>query len=462
MNSKDGFIGLNSKALENTSQTSKSHVGWGVNRQVEDKEQKEETFQSGTTFLNNSSVKSGQSYLKTSQSGLQQQLTGVNQNSSGVTTNSTTNTTQNQNNYAFPNSNSTSGVISNYKHSSNKTLITSVEIDISVMLRIIKHCIENYPHMNASGQLLGMEYVSKLEITTCFQLPTREDLLPLLMTNYSNTKLDKAEKLDLEERVMDEIEKYQNSMLDVMHEIRSDCFVLGWYQIVRLDDFQDVAIISNILSYHNSETKNAVLLTIDPDLLYQGKKNAFRAYTLNSDSVNKLKEDQDSIHVLKHTHLDEILTELPIYIKYPVLSEAFLLDWISSDVLQSTIDYSELTLNSKNSIDICEKSLLNLADSIDALSTEQERLFKSHRDYNKQQYLIKQMVERRRVENEQRKLKGENPLPLDIDSIKKVDPPDFLPFMLVSKYVESQCTEINNDSKNSLCRILIRNINDEN
>ncbi|KAH7648370.1 hypothetical protein FG379_000294 [Cryptosporidium bovis] len=460
MNSKDGFLGLNSNTLDNTSQVSKPHVGWGINRQVEDKEHKEEVVQSGTTFVNNSFVKSGQSYLKTSQSGLQQQQAGVNQTASGATTNMSNNMTQNQNNFSS-NSSSTSGV-SYYKHSTGKTTIISVEIDISVMLRIVKHCFENYPHMNASGQLLGMEYGSKLEITTCFQLPTREDLLPSLMSNYNSTKLDKAEKLDLEERIMDEIEKYQISMLDVMHEIRSDCFVLGWYQVVRLDDFQDVGIISNILSYHNSETKNAVLLSIDPDLLYQGKNNAFKAYILNSESTNKLKEEQNNIHVLKPTSLDEILTELPIHIKYPVLSEAFLLDWISSDVLQSTVDYSELTLNSKNSLDICDKSLLNLAESIDALSVEQERLFKSHRDYNKQQYLIKQMVERRRVENEQRKLKGENPLPVDIDSIKKVDPPNFLPFMLVSKYVELQCTEINNSSKDGLCKVLIRNINREN
>lgn len=446
---KDGLIGLSSNPLERTTQTTK-HISWGSSRQAEEKDSKEEAQQS--TGSSSSAGGKGSGYFA-SQPGSQQPLQGSLASGAGY-----------HQHYGFTGGNAMVGTggSSHHKNSTTKTTISSVEADISAILRIIKHCTENYSQLNATGQLLGMEYGNKLEITTSFQLPTREDLLPSLMSNYSGGKLDKSEKLDLEERLTEEVDKYQASMIELMHEIRSDCFVLGWYQLVRLDDLQDFGIISTFLSYYsNIESKNAILLSIDPDLLIQGKKNAFKAFTLNSEYASKLEEDEDNFHIFKNSSFEDILVEVPIYIKYPVLSEAFLLDWITSDVLQSTIDYSELSINAKAPLDINNKALLNLAESIDVLSLEQEKLFKGHRDYNKQQYLIKQMAERRRIENEQRKLKGETPLPLDTESIKKVDPPNPLPVILVSKYVESQCNEINFNSKESLTKVLIRNIKND-
>ncbi|EAK90474.1 eIF3 gamma/P40 with JAB/PAD domains; translation initiation factor IF-3 subunit 3 [Cryptosporidium parvum Iowa II] len=446
---KDGLIGLSSNPMEGATQTTK-HVGWGISRQTEDKDSKEEVQQlSGSSGISGGK---GSGYFQ-SQSGGQQ-----------ISQGSLSSGTGHHQHYSFSSGNTigNSGGSSHYKHLSTKTTVSSVEADISAILRIIKHCTENYSQMNATGQLLGMEYGNKLEITTSFQLPTREDLLPSLMSNYSGGKLDKSEKLDLEERLVEEVDKYQAAMVELMHEIRSDCFVLGWYQLIRLDDFQDYGVVSTLLSYYNNiESKNAILLSIDPDLLIQGKKNAFKAFTLNSEYASKLKDDEDNFHIFKNASFEDILVEVPIYIKYPVLSEAFLLDWITSDVLQSTIDYSELSINTKTPLDINDKALLNLAESIDVLSLEQEKLYKGYRDYNKQQYLIKQMAERRRIENEQRKLKGETPLPIDTESIKKVDPPNPLPVILVSKYVESQCNEINFNSKESLTKVLIRNIKND-
>ncbi|KAJ1610041.1 eIF3 [Cryptosporidium canis] len=443
---KDGLVGLGSSPMEGATQATK-HIGWGSSRQVEEKDQKEDTQQSAGS--SGASVGKGLGYFASQQGGqqtLQSSGTGYHQHYG----------------YNSGSSANNAGASSHYKHSSAKTTISSVEADISAILRIIKHCTENYSQMNATGQLLGMEYGNKLEITASFQLPTREDLLPSLMSNYSGGKLDKSEKLDLEERLTEEVDKYQTAMIELMHEIRSDCFVLGWYQLMRLDDLQDHGIISTLLSYYNNiEGKNAVLLSVDPDLLIQGKKNAFKAFTLNSEYASRLEDDEDNFHIFKNASFEDILTEVPIYIKYPVLSEAFLLDWMTSDVLQSTIDYSELSINTKTPLDLNEKALLNLAESIDVLSMEQEKLYKGHRDYNKQQYLIKQMAERRRIENEQRKLKGETPLPVDTESIKKVDPPNPLPVILVSKYVESQCNEINFSSKESLTKVLIRNLKND-
>lgn len=45
-----------------------------------------------------------------------------------------------------------------------------VEVDGQVVLRIVKHCRESSPSL-VTGQLLGLDIGSTLEITSCFAFP---------------------------------------------------------------------------------------------------------------------------------------------------------------------------------------------------------------------------------------------------------------------------------------------------
>ncbi|OII77541.1 hypothetical protein cand_017010 [Cryptosporidium andersoni] len=441
MSNRDTTFNIGSGTLSGNNQVVRTQSGWG-NRLTEEREDKE-------TIAVNTNPRNSYQQQSQSQSNpqIQVQITQSQSIQPPQLPQMQSQQVHNQHNQSY------------YKHQTSRTILNTVEIDVSVLLRIIKHCMESYQTMNASGQLLGMEYGNKLEITTSFQLPTREDLLSSLASHYHSSKVDKYDKIDIEERILEEIDKYQTSMVELMHEMRSDCLVLGWYQIIRLDDFQDPGIVSTLLSYHsNAECKSAVFLGIDSELLIQGKQNAFKAYTLGNEYLSRIKEYDDNYSIIKGVEFEDILIEIPIYIKYPVLSEAFLLDWATFDILQSTIDFIELPSSHRNNLEFSDKSLLNLADSIDILSIEQERFIKNHRDYMKQQYLVKQMAERKRIENEQRKLKGENPLPIDTESIKKIEPPNPLPVILMSKYVDTQCRDINSNAIEGLSKLLIRNI----
>lgn len=48
-----------------------------------------------------------------------------------------------------------------------------VEIDSLVLMKVLKHCKENYP-TPVNGQLLGIDSKDKLEVTNCFPLPQKK------------------------------------------------------------------------------------------------------------------------------------------------------------------------------------------------------------------------------------------------------------------------------------------------
>lgn len=45
---------------------------------------------------------------------------------------------------------------------------------VQVVLKIIKHCKENLPSL-VTGQLLGLDFDGKLEVTNCFPFPQQKD-----------------------------------------------------------------------------------------------------------------------------------------------------------------------------------------------------------------------------------------------------------------------------------------------
>ena len=60
---------------------------------------------------------------------------------------------------------------------SSSSKIDTVQLDGLVLLKIINHCKESMPDV-VSGQLLGLDTGSTLEITACYPAP----LLPLLLS----------------------------------------------------------------------------------------------------------------------------------------------------------------------------------------------------------------------------------------------------------------------------------------
>lgn len=78
------------------------------------------------------------------------------------------------------------------------------------------------------------------------------------------------------------------------------------------------------------------------------------------------------------------------------------------------------------------------------MSDEQDRLHKYQRDALKQQLLQRQLIERRRLENEQRRLRGEPLLPeiLDGPAFKRIEAPSQLNTLLMANQAASQADDV--------------------
>jgi len=96
--------------------------------------------------------------------------------------------------------------------------INTVYLDGVVVLKIIQHCKDNLPDL-VTGQLLGLDVDTNLEVTNCFPFPTRDD--------------------DGD----DEGAEYQIDMMRCLREVNVDNNTVGWYQSTFLGTYLNESMI---------------------------------------------------------------------------------------------------------------------------------------------------------------------------------------------------------------------------
>ncbi|AFZ79172.1 eukaryotic translation initiation factor 3, putative [Theileria equi strain WA] len=314
-----------------------------------------------------------------------------------------------------------------------------VEIDSLVLIKALKHCKDNYP-VPVNGQLLGLDVGDKLEVTNCFPYPQKRDIYNALSRDKSTNNLAENE---IEEKADEEFVKYQEKMTDLVHDIRVDCFAIGWYQTINFGDLQSKEAIDNLVIYQEVVDK-AIMLGFDP--VTNTGEVSFKAYRASDQLLSiyhSAEGDVQKFNALKGT---EILEEVPIVIKNSILSEVFLSQYFLDCPVQNTYIFDVLDADHNNYL---EKNLEFLSQSLEALCDNQEKFIRYQRDYTKLVQQQKQLLERRRLENEQCKLKGEPLLPmpeLDTNLLKKIDAPSQLSTIIMS----NECTTHTKDV-NSLC-----------
>ncbi|KYF40354.1 putative eukaryotic initiation factor-3, subunit 3 [Toxoplasma gondii ARI] len=308
-----------------------------------------------------------------------------------------------------------------------------VEVDSLVLMKVLKHCKENYP-TPVNGQLLGIDCRDRLEVTNCFPLPQKKDIMAQVQREKG------ISEKDLEERIDEEFDKYQDKMAELMHDVNVDCFTVGWYQTLSFGDLKNKDIIDSLVLYQEAIDK-AIVLGFDPMLNSMAKK-AFKAYRVNPEFVQKYHEFEQDVSKYSKLRAKDILIEVPLVVVNPFLVEAFLMDWAVHDPLQNQADFDSLELDQSVYM---EKNLSMLSLSLEALGDEQDKLQRYQRESLKQQQLQKQLLERRRLENDQRRLRGEPLLPADLDgpAFRKIDPPSQLNTLMMSSQAQLQCEEIN-------------------
>lgn len=113
---------------------------------------------------------------------------------------------------------------------------------------------------------------------------------------------------DLEERVDEEFDRYQDRMAELMHDVNVDCFTVGWYQTVSFSDSKQKEIIESLVAYQELVDK-AVVLCFDSQRHAEGR-NAFKAFRVNPEFVPKFHSYEADVSQYSKTTADEILIEV--------------------------------------------------------------------------------------------------------------------------------------------------------
>eukprot|EP00033_Pygsuia_biforma_P000819 GCRY01000953.1.p1 GENE.GCRY01000953.1~~GCRY01000953.1.p1 ORF type:complete len:316 (-),score=63.87 GCRY01000953.1:48-995(-) len=305
----------------------------------------------------------------------------------------------------------------------------TVKVDALVVLRIIKHCQESLPNV-VTGQLLGL-CTENVEVTGCFPIPS--------------TSLDTDDGGD-----------FQLEMLRCLREVNIDNNTVGWYQSTYLGSFVDETLIENQFAYQEN-IEGSVLIICDPLRLQEGLL-ALKAIRLQSSFMKLYRERKFSQEDLKQAGLSfsDIFEELPVEIHNNNLSTALLysLQEQFPSLVQTDFDALDMSFSP-----FLERNLELLIDCIDDLAVEHNR-YQNHEKYAQKIKASQQAwIAKRKAENAERALKGEEPLSEDVTQshgYKAIPaPPSRLDALLVTNQVKTYCEQINSFASQSLNKLYL-------
>jgi len=303
------------------------------------------------------------------------------------------------------------------------TDVTVVQLDGLVVLKIIKHCKEGLPAL-VTGQILGLDIGSKLEVTNCFPFP-----------NSSND--------ENEEEVDADGAKYQMGMMHCLREVNVDNNTVGWYQSTYLSSFLTESMIETQFNYQEN-IKKCVVIIYDPLSTSQGTLS-LRAFRLTEPFMNLYKTSSFTQESLTKSGLsfNDIFEELPIKIHNSHLVNGLLMELEENNVAPCDFDRLDLSTNP-----FLEKNLEFLIECIDDLSTEQ----------NKYQYYQKNLQKQAN-----QKKKQEEDDDTQAPNVKQVQAPSRLESLLITNQINNYCKIINQFTSNSFSKLfLVSGIQEEN
>ena len=141
------------------------------------------------------------------------------------------------------------------------------------------------------------------------------------------------------------------------------------------------------------------------------------------------------------------------------LRSAFLLEASFSEWFGASADSCLSPSWGETKGDTLRRSLLSVSSCLEVLGEEQDKLQRYQRESLRQQQLQKQLLERRRLENDQRRLRGEPLLPQEPEGLglRPVEPPSLLPSMLLGQQANQHVKEICNACSDSIGDMFLLN-----
>jgi translation initiation factor 3 subunit H len=304
--------------------------------------------------------------------------------------------------------------------------IASVEVSALVVLRIAKHCNENFPDP-VTGPLLGLDEGPLLYATDCFGYPQ---------------KLDDDDDGDGS--------RYQAEMLRALRDVNVDCNIIGWYQTTSMGSFMNEILVETQYLYQN-EIPTSVVIIYDPLQTSVGK-GAFKAFRLTKEFMQKekkfrdAKEDNPGAPVAS----SEIFEEVPLKIVNSVLVDAFLL---GQDRRNDAAQFDMLDLENQTFL---EKNLAFLLDSLEYLGSEQQKMQYYERMAVKQAQQQKSFIEKRRQENVLRRERGEDLLAeAEGPAFKRAEKGSQVETILISSQISTYCSQIQDFAGESFSKVFL-------
>lgn len=282
--------------------------------------------------------------------------------------------------------------------------ISRVQLEGLVVLKIIKHCQENFP-MTVMGQLLGMDMDATLEVTNCYPFMTQ--------SANSTTGPDASENAQAFEETQ---QHYQQRMMESVRDVNIDHQVVGWFYSTgsQMGSFLSSQWLDTQFSYQQS-LGNIVCIIYDPVRTEEGTL-CLRAYRLSSAFMKVYaKGDFSSTGFSREGCLASgILEEVPIVLHNSSLINAALVDLEYNEEFtgENDVELNRLSISEKP---VLEQSMEFLICDLDTLGKEQSKYAYFVRNLVRNHGPALERIRKRRAENRSRVSNGEEPLPEDDD-----------------------------------------------
>lgn len=316
-----------------------------------------------------------------------------------------------------------------------------VQTEGLVLLKIIKHCKDLSPSL-VTGQLLGLDIGTVLEVTNCFPFPNHQ------------------QENDINQETDDIGANYQLDMMRCLRDSNADSNVVGWYQSTPPGGcFQSVEFIETFMNYKENIGK-CVCIIYDPSRSnIQGGLAGLKALKLSDTFLELYRNGNFSGESLRDKNISwaDVFEEITIRVSNSALVSAFM-STLEPDRVTDQSDHDRLQISSKP---LLESNVEFLIRCMDDLSTEQKKLKFYFKDVTRQQA----WVQERRDENEARKAAGEDPLPEGDSSnpfFKPIPEPSRLESLLITNRIADYCNQIHRVAGHSFSRLsLIKALHDD-
>jgi len=275
--------------------------------------------------------------------------------------------------------------------------IQKVQLDGLVVMKVVKHCQDNYP-LTVTGALLGMDVENTLQITNCYPLPQRPS--SALSTGEQDRNADNIDQ-----------SQYQMNMMRCVREVNIDHQVVGWYQSSgsQMGSFLTVSWIEVQFSYQDN-LENVVCLVYDPVRTDNGTLGV-RAYRLTQSFMELRKRREfTSLGFSKwNVTSAQIIEEVPIEFTASSIQKAFMAELFCSGEMQGAneVEFSRLGIFEGATV---EQTMEFMINDLEELNREQNKYSYVVRNNMPRLAAVQQEIARKRRagrENEDRRAEEE-------------------------------------------------------